>query len=51
MHLGLPHLPVNLEWLLGLVGTFAKSPAVGGELDLFMYLGSGLGFHGEGKIG
>ena len=50
MHSDVPHLPVNLEWLVGLDGTLVNNPAVSGKLNLLMTLVSGLGFIGDGRI-
>ena len=33
MHRGVPHLPVNLEWFVGLDGTLVNNPAVGGGME------------------
>lgn len=50
MHPGVPHLPVNLEWLVGLDGALVKNPAVGGESYLLTTRVSGLGFIEDGRI-
>lgn len=50
MHPGVPHLPVNLEWLVGLDGTLVNNPAVGGESYLLTTRVSGFGFIEDGKI-
>ncbi|PNX62176.1 hypothetical protein L195_g061027, partial [Trifolium pratense] len=44
VHRDVQHLPVNLEWLVGLEGTFVKSPAVGGESNRLMNRVPGIGF-------
>ena len=53
MHRGVPHLPVNLEWLVGLRETLVNKPSVGGDSthsNLLMYRVLGLGLGGDGRI-
>lgn len=50
MHPGVPHLPVNLEWLVGLDGTLVNNPAVGGESYLLTTRVSGFGLIEDGRI-
>lgn len=50
MHRGVVHLLVNLEWLVGLVGTLMKSPAVVGESNRVTDRVLGLGLSGDGRI-
>lgn len=47
---GVGHLPVNLEWLVGLLGSLVNKPAVGGESNRLMNRVLMRGFRDGGRM-